>query len=43
MCVAQLWKKSRNGLARFARSQEIAPSSVSLVPWMFASGISLKR
>ena len=32
MCVAQLWKKSRKGFSRLSRSQEIAPSSVSLVP-----------
>jgi hypothetical protein len=43
MCVAQLWKKSRKGFSRFARSQETAPSSVSLVPTTFASGRSLKR
>ena len=36
MCVAQLWK-NRNGFSRRSRSQEIAPSSVSLVPSTFAS------
>ena len=43
MCVAQLWKKRRKGVSRRSRSQAIAPSSVSLVPSTFASGISLKR